>query len=73
MGWRVSGEAHGSRFDERGFTTWTDATDYASDVMDGDLDSTILVEPEQDATGRAMAGFVASVLDRGSIEGTRLA
>jgi len=46
--YRVHGVAHGSTFDERGFTSWTDATDYASSVMDGDIDSTIEVGPDTD-------------------------
>ena len=40
--YRVTGEAHGSSFDER-FSTESEATDYASLVIDGDLDSTVEV------------------------------
>ena len=49
MTYRVHGTAHGDTFDERGFTTLDEATDYASDVIDGDLDGTI--EVEHDETG----------------------
>jgi hypothetical protein len=46
--YRVIGIAHGERFNETGFTTETEATEYASSVIDGDYDSTIRVERERD-------------------------
>lgn len=39
---RVYGMAHGSYFDEE-FTSWIEARDYASSIIDGDVDSTIEV------------------------------
>lgn len=46
MTYRVIGTAHGERFNESGFATEAEATDYASAVIDGDCDSTIRVEKE---------------------------
>jgi hypothetical protein len=44
--YRVIGTAHGSRFDERGFETSEEAEAYASEIIDGDYDSTIDVVRE---------------------------
>lgn len=41
--WRVKGEAHGAQFDAWGFHTEDEAVAYASQVIDGDVDSTIEV------------------------------
>ncbi len=39
----VHGEAHGSNFDEK-FATSQEATEYASSIIDGDVDSTVTIE-----------------------------
>jgi len=46
MSYRVSGTAHGERFNEGGFATEREATDYASAIIDGDIDSDVRVETE---------------------------
>jgi hypothetical protein len=52
MTYRVYGEAHGSSFDERGFTSEDEATRYASSIIDGDWEATIEVASivEQDGS-----------------------
>ncbi|HEU4865011.1 MAG TPA: hypothetical protein VFT76_02080, partial [Actinomycetota bacterium] len=46
MTYRVRGTAHGTEFDERGFPTAPEAAEYASLILDGDVDGTIEIEPE---------------------------
>lgn len=46
MTYRVSGEAHGTSFDEGGFETDVEAMAYASGIIDGDLESTVEITRE---------------------------
>ena len=60
--YRVHGEAHGSTFDES-FDDEREATDYASLVIDGDVDSTIQVErvdESEHATYAELNGYATS-------------
>jgi len=50
MTYRVHGTAHGDEFDERGFLTEAEATDYASLILSGDVDGTIEIETENGRT-----------------------
>lgn len=45
--YRVYGTAHGSRFDESGFPTSEDARNYASLIIDGDLDAEINITSDE--------------------------
>jgi hypothetical protein len=44
--YRVHGETRGDVYDEGGFATMDAAIDYASDIIDGDIDGTIEVTKE---------------------------
>jgi hypothetical protein len=39
----VFGEAHGSAFEEHGFESENEATEYAATIIDGDTDSAVEV------------------------------
>lgn len=62
MTYRAHGTAHGTEFDERGLTE-EEATEYASSILDGDVDGTIEIEPEH----RTRVVEEATVVARNSI------
>lgn len=53
--YRVKGTAHGEQFDAWGFHTEKAATDYASAIIDGDIDSDVEVLAPPDAAAIARA------------------
>ena len=70
MTYKVIGTAHGDTFNEGGFAERVHAEAYASDVIDGDVDSTVEIIPEPAPSPRDV---LTRANDDGRIGGRRIA